>query len=160
MRYPVRPIPFAAALILAPLIPAIPALIPVLTGRTAFPDDILIIGAVGLGALVLGVWTWFSFGAAAFWIALRRRERPPCALVGAVAHAISLPLVLLVFRFPEVFRVLVLDGSALEQATGIGNELRVFMVFALFGTAYSLLWGGLFGLLYRAFSRNIRRTPA
>ena len=144
MRYPVRPIPFAAALILAPLLPALPALPIQVWGHSA-PAGLMIVGAFGMGALVFGIWSYATIGAVAFWWALRRRSALPAAVVGLLTHIVSLH---------AVFAV----GVALGIVQ-VPDRAGFMAFYACFGVVFSLLWGGLFGLLYRAFSRNIRRTP-
>ncbi len=137
---------FIPALILAPLVLAVPAF-GVLALGTWLNAGINPLGIVAMATVVAagaGAPTYLTLGAAAFWHALRRTgPQAPFWLMALAANLISTPFVLAF--------LLVLDP---RDALGT----TVFLIG--FGCIFAPLWGGIFGWIYRTFTRMGERLKS
>ena len=141
----VNPAAFVWALIGAPLLPAVIALV-------------LMVAFAWIEAPVLR-WPWMIAGAVVFAVpwglpaylvagsvllsrCVRRGAADPvrCAMAGCLAHVLSIPVAIVVFAlfFPW----------------------QVSLMYAVLGLPASLLWGGVFGVLYARLSKSIPRRPS
>ena len=134
-KNPVRPLPFALALVSAPLTIGIPAALFLWSGAAANLDTnaVVVIPFICALATVLGAPTYLLFGGPAFWMALRNGF--PTAFAGFLANLASLPFV--------VIYSLVLQGH--------GEVWTLPSMFLTFGSVFSLLWGWIFGAIYHRF---------
>lgn len=133
---------FLAALVLAPILPAVPGGAILLGLGRAAEGGAVIVLMLPIAAVWFGVWTYVPFGAAMFYRAIRRSADPTFTLAALSAHAVSLPVVALVL--------------ALVGAYDISGQLTFV---AVLGVPFSLLWGAVFGALYRAIAGRRTLTP-
>ena len=136
-REPIKPIAFIAALILAPLVFAAPFFGILLLASTATSGGGggLLIFAIPVFAVFFGAIPYLLLGTPAFVLALRKRVST--AIAAFAANAAAFPLI---FAF---FAITNRPGSADDMA---------WFIFA-FGCVFAPIWGGIFGALYRKFTR-------
>jgi len=136
---PVRPLPFLAALILAPLVPSGLGLgvilltkgLGAISAALAFPLMVLVFAAP------FGAPTYLTFGTAGFWHAIR--SGAGIAGITGVAFTANLASAF------AVYPVFWLSGA--RDAAGA----TAFIVG--FGLIFAPLWGAIFGALYGRFAR-------
>ena len=133
---PIKPLAFAAALILAPFICALPfALIlwVIDTLDTAAGSAIFIL-AIPVFAILFGGIQYLTFGGVAFWMALRRGRST--AFFGFLSNLASLPVV-------TILSMIFADN---------GEVIALPIMCLFFGSVFAPLWGAIFGSLYRRFA--------
>ena len=130
----IRPRAFFAALLLAPLIVGIPALILIVLGSSIGGPFVLVLFplAVIVVATVIGAPVYLIFGGPIFWMALSTgRSLPGSAFV---ANLLSLPFVMMFFAL--------IDGN-------VGAALGYY---AVLGSIFAPIWGAFFESLYAHFT--------
>lgn len=130
----VRPGPFTAALVLAPLSIGLPAW--ALVWLSTLTEEPLVgplfLALFPAAALVVGAPTYLLFGGPALWRAIRRGYSAPGSAF--LANLVSLPFV------------------TAYAALMTGDIIATLAIFAFFGSIFAPLWGLIFAALYRRFS--------
>ena len=132
----VSPLPFAFALIAAPLSLGAPSMLLLWLGAVTELNlpVFALIPFIATAATVLGAPTYLLFGGPAFWFALQHAF--PTAFAGFLANLASLPFVV-------IFSLAFADQ---------GEVWSLPTMILTFGSVFSLLWGWIFGALYHLFA--------
>lgn len=128
--------PFLAALILAPLCIALPFAALLWLGAATKSGGLTLIAALPVAGTVLGAPTYLTFGAAAFWIGLRRGT--DALLMGLLANIVSLPFVLGYFVL----------------TSGPSTAAPALQMFGLLGSVFAMVWGATFQGIYHRFTKG------
>lgn len=128
------PVPFLAALIVAPLMIGAPsaAMIYLLSLMSEPPGLIMILLVFPVVATGLGAPTYLLLGGPAFWVSLKNGHS--IAPIAFVTNLASLPLVALAF------------------AVMGGDPMTALAMFGVLGSVFAPLWGAIFQSLYERFS--------
>ena len=133
---PIRPGPFVAALLLAPLLVAAPFLGLGFLADKAGADlgGLHFLVMIPILALAFGCAPYLAFGTPAFiWALHRRRSTVSAALLAVLASA------------PVLLAIMVFRASDVEAPASI-------IVYLVFGCLFASIWGAVFGHLYHRFA--------
>lgn len=137
-RHEIDPIAFIAALVLAPVLPAL-----VTSPLLLMQSGLAIIAAIPLAAIIFGGIPYLVLGIPALLYVLSRKGPNTDAIIGA-ALCITLGLC----------AVVGLTSAVMSPASGAG--VLFLGGFSLF---FAALWSGLFAWLYRKFARVAGHDP-